>query len=619
MASSWFHNQLPAESSRTQSSTFEWDSILPSKHLQWHQCRENFQCARLQVPMDWLGTSDEAGRLVDLALIKVEASMPVTDASYGGAVVLNPGGPGGSGVQQVLKGGHAIQTILSAGLDSDESQAEHPKYFDIIGFDPRGINNSRPVLNCFPNHLEAAASTIEENAHGMIGTSDTSFDYLWASKRALTEGCTKHMATASVARDIVEIFERHGEWRANEATRLLRLDAKLSQNEQKLIKSRTAYIAGSEMVQYWGFSYGSILGATLSAMFPERIHRAVLDGVADSHDYMAGGWTSNLNDTDLIFAKMAEHCWEGGANCALWDEDGPAVIAENVQKIMADIMANPISVPGTEMHGPVVITSNDLKRLFRTVVYWPLRDFPFLARVLHDLSERNGTSLALWLYEQRPEIGKPLSEACLQDGPYSPACFPGGDSEGASAGIACSDGPGDRLSQTKKEYREYATNLTSQSRLMGESWATIQLPCTAWHARPHWRYEGNFHNKTAHPILFAGNTIDPVTPLQNAFKMASGFEGAGVLHQDSEGHCTYSGLSMCSMKAIRHYFQTGELPGKVGGLRDWDGWDGIGALCETDRRPFDGYSGDSEMPELPDGEIDKALWYAMIELNRLTP
>ncbi|KAI7490048.1 hypothetical protein KC351_g838 [Hortaea werneckii] len=468
------------------------------------------------------------------------------------------------------------------------SSFEWDRYFDIIGFDPRGINNSRPVLNCFPNHLESAARTIEEHAHGMIGTSDTSFDYLWASKRAMAEACSKraakegiakHMATASVARDIVEIFERHGEWRADEAKRLLKL----------------------------------------AAMFPERIKRAVLDGVADSHDYMAGGWTSNLNDTDLIFAKMAEHCWEGGASCALWDEDGPAVIAETVQKVMANIMVDPISVPGTELHGPIVITHNDLKRLFRAVVYWPLRDFPFLAQVLHDLSERNDTSLASWLHEQHPKIGKPLTEGCLQDGAYSPACFPGGDSEGASAGIACSDGPGDRLNQTKKEYREYAANIMSQSRLMGESWATIQLPCTAWHARPHWRYEGNFHKRTAHPILFAGNTIDPVTPLRNAFKMASGFEGAGVLHQDSEGHCTYSGLSMCSMKAIRHYFQTGELPGSVGGLRGCDGWDGIGALCETDRRPFDGYSGDSEMPELPLGETDQALWHAMVELNRLIP
>lgn len=64
--------------------------------------------------MDWLGTSTEAREAVDLALVKVESTVPVTDPSYGGAVVLNPGGPGGSGVGQVLRGGHDIRTILSA-------------------------------------------------------------------------------------------------------------------------------------------------------------------------------------------------------------------------------------------------------------------------------------------------------------------------------------------------------------------------------------------------------------------------------------------------------------------------------------------------------------------------
>ena len=63
--------------------------------------------------------------------------------------------------------------------------------FDVIGFDPRGVNNSRPLLTCFPNHLESAIYNLEEDAHGMIDTSDTSFDDLWASKRALAEGCSK--------------------------------------------------------------------------------------------------------------------------------------------------------------------------------------------------------------------------------------------------------------------------------------------------------------------------------------------------------------------------------------------------------------------------------------------
>ena len=73
-------------------------------------------------------------------------------------------------------------------------QLTRPQHFDIIGFDPRGVNNTRPSLSCFPDHLAAAAWSIEEDAHGMIGASDTSFDYLWASKRAMAEGCSKRAA-----------------------------------------------------------------------------------------------------------------------------------------------------------------------------------------------------------------------------------------------------------------------------------------------------------------------------------------------------------------------------------------------------------------------------------------
>ncbi|KAK5125923.1 hypothetical protein LTR85_011278 [Meristemomyces frigidus] len=623
-SSSWLQSQIPFASSGLDAPhDFDWNKVTPSKHVEWQPCYGDFKCARLRVPMDWTGTSNEADKTVDLAVIKVEATVPITDPTYGGAVVLNPGGPGGSGIGQVLRGGFDVRTILSAGPETDDKDAKH---FDIISFDPRGVNNTRPQLSCFPNHLEAAAHTLEEQAFGMIDTSDTSFDNLWASKRAIAEGCSKraaekgigkHMSTVPVARDIVEIFERHGEWRAAEAQRLLRsMPADIPRQEKAIAVDRTAYNPGQEMVQYWGISYGTILGATLSAMFPERIRRAVLDGVADGHDYMAGGWSTNLRDTDMTFVKLAEYCYDGGKdNCAIWHEDGPAVIAQNVQDTITDLRSNPVSVPGDAKHGPALVTYNDLRRLIRDIVYMPLRKFPFTAQVLHELSQRNGTSLAAWSHSQRPAtLGEPLSAQCIADGPYSASCIrPGGFDWDATSGIACSDGPGDRLDQSKEEYREYASLVTAQSYLIGASWASIQMPCTAWHARPHWRYDGNFRNKTAYPVLFAGNTFDPVTPLANAFLMAEGFEGAGVLHQDSEGHGMTASLSMCSARAIRAYFQTGTLPGKKGGLEDWDG---MGALCDVDRFPFDGYDAEGDIPELPEGETDKALWEAWVSLNR---
>jgi pimeloyl-ACP methyl ester carboxylesterase len=113
-------------------------------------------------------------------------------------------------------------------------------------------------------------------------------------------------------------------------------------------------------------SYGTILGATLAAMFPERIQRAVLDGVADSHDYMAGGWSTNLRDTDILFVKFAEYCYEGGREeCAIWDEDGPAVIADKIGTSFQVLIKSPIAVPGNNTQGPQIVTLNDLMRLIR--------------------------------------------------------------------------------------------------------------------------------------------------------------------------------------------------------------------------------------------------------------
>lgn len=358
-------------------------------------------------------------------------------------------------------------------------------------------------------------------------------------------------------------------------------------------------------------------------MFPDRIQRAVLDGVADSHDYMAAGWSTNLRDTDILFAKLAEYCHEGGAeNCALYDEDGPAVIAGKLQKAFAVLKHNPISIPGNSTTGPEIVTFNDLKRYIREIVYHPLRELPITAQILHELLEGHAPTLAKWKTEQRPALGEPLSDKCFRDGPYSASCH---TSTGksfiqweATYGIACTDGSS-RLGETKEEFKEYADKIMAQSALMGAAWAQIMLPCTSWHARPHWRYEGNFDNKTAHPILFAGNTFDPVTPLHNAFLMAKGFEGAGILHQDSEGHCTYASPSMCTGRALREYFQSGTLPGKEGGLQGGlEDWGGYGALCEPDRLPFDGY-GPGSKPPLPEGETDQDLWDALVGLNQVWP
>lgn len=67
-----------------------WKEIVPSKSLQYHNCGDEFQCARLEVPMDYNRT-DGKGRTFNLAVVRLPAKVPVTDPRYGGAVLINPG------------------------------------------------------------------------------------------------------------------------------------------------------------------------------------------------------------------------------------------------------------------------------------------------------------------------------------------------------------------------------------------------------------------------------------------------------------------------------------------------------------------------------------------------
>lgn len=76
------------------------------------------------------------------------------------------------------------------------------------------------------------------------------------------------------------------------------------------------------MVQYWGFSYGTVIGSTLAAMFPDRIKIMVLDGVVHGEDYMGARWSSNVYEVDRMLPLLAKYCYQGGpTNCALVDTE----------------------------------------------------------------------------------------------------------------------------------------------------------------------------------------------------------------------------------------------------------------------------------------------------------
>lgn len=259
---------------------FDWSTIEPSETLRYHPCHDDHYCARLTVPLDWLNPSNPHN--VTIALVKRPAAVPSTSPTFGGPVLLNPGGPGGSGVELALNWGSRLQGILDGA-----------KHYEIIGFDPRGVGATTPRADCYPDKLARAYEAFQKHGAGFLRADNMKLGWRHELARAYARRCEGELGgeggilefagTASVARDMVEIIDRIQELHEEEAR-----EVGVPSAEQKKLGGEDGSEKEVARLQYIGFSYGTLLGNTFASMFPGRVGRMVLDGVADIDDYMAG-------------------------------------------------------------------------------------------------------------------------------------------------------------------------------------------------------------------------------------------------------------------------------------------------------------------------------------------
>jgi pimeloyl-ACP methyl ester carboxylesterase len=164
------------------------------------------------------------------------------------------------------------------------------KYYEMISFDPRGIGASEPRVDCYPaNDVARRAKVLEATAAGALNLSSASFDFGYYTARALGKRCEMTNAhilpfvnTPSVARDMLAMVDKVAELRKEQTIKQQKTD----------IQSETRKGEGSPdnipRIQYYGLSYGTILGNYFASLFPGRVGRMVLDGVADSDDWANG-------------------------------------------------------------------------------------------------------------------------------------------------------------------------------------------------------------------------------------------------------------------------------------------------------------------------------------------
>ena len=470
----------------------------------------------------WNGTTNKT---ISLAVVRVPAKVPITDPSYGGAVLVNPGGPGGSGVNLAIGLGEALQDYI--GPDPYTDNSDHNRFarnFDIIAFDPRGVSHTLPHVSCFAHPMLARTWEVMMMEEGILTSSDAALGRLWSMKAAYGGVCSNvsedsihhYVSTASVARDMVELTEAHGRWREKESAKLeSRARARAGRRSQTPALPAVAHLKyrpGEEKIQYWGFSYGSYLGTTFASMFPERVERLVVDGVVDAEDYAANLWFNNLFDTESVVDLFYHHCARAGPSaCALAKDNFTAAdVEQRVKSIVASVYHNPVPVIGAD---PAVISWSAVRGINFAVLYSPVLGFPAFANILARIEEHNAEAASSLMTEHAASVTSTDQQPNAEV--YD---------DFAKFAIMCTDGD-PQNTMTKDDFKDYMDALLSLSPNAGDIWSLLKLQCISYSLRAYHRHAGPWTGNTSRPILLVGNTADPVTPVRNAWKMAEGFTG----------------------------------------------------------------------------------------------
>jgi pimeloyl-ACP methyl ester carboxylesterase len=325
----------------TRSSTTTTTATYAPPRLSWAPCG-SLQCAILDVPLDYGAVR---GPHIGIALSRHLASEP---AARIGSLVLNPGGPGESG-------------LLNMGKDLSLLPAGVLARFDVVAFDPRGIGKSSPVSCSGDTYNGPTPDPVPQtaDARAVLVTSDRAY----AAACVHTSGALllAHVGSVDVARDL-------------ESLRIA---------------------VGDRGLTYLGLSYGTLLGATYAGMFPTHVRAMVLDGAIDPSLTTADLAAAQSAGFERALASFFSWCSSSGG--CVW-HPGPNARAA-FDGLAAAVRAHPIAV-GSRSVGPTEFYTGTFGTLY-AVSFWPS-----LGRALAGLAAGNGSGM-LGLYDSYEHAGDP--------------------------------------------------------------------------------------------------------------------------------------------------------------------------------------------------------------------
>ncbi|MGR3868687.1 alpha/beta hydrolase [Streptomyces graminifolii] len=464
---------LPADASTAHPTT---TTVQPAKPT-WKKCATTnyptLQCSSVQVPLDH---ANPHGKQITLALSRV----PHTAKTYQGPLLVNPGGPGGSG-------------LTLAGFVASSLPKAVASQYDVIGFDPRGVGKSTPALDCKPGYFNPVRPDSVPSTPALEKAN-------LARVKAYTAACGKKYANLLPYIDTVSAVRDMDSIRA---------------------------ALGARKINYFGYSYGTYLGAVYAKLYPERVRRVVLDSIVDP----TGVWYDDNLGQDYAFddRQQALMAWIAKYDSTYKLGTDPAKVEAKWYAMRAALAKKPADgkvgaseledtfIPGGYYNG-----------------YWPYLAEAFAAYV----NDKNAD---------------PLVEAYEN---YAAIDASGDNGYSVYTSVQCRDASWPRdWNQWRRD--NWAAYDKAPFMVWNNAW--YNAPCAFWPTRT--KEPVNIANGKLPPVLLFQATNDAATPYEGGATVHRMLAGSSLVVEEGGGNhgITLSG-NACLDKYLSTYLSDGKVP-----------------------------------------------------------
>jgi pimeloyl-ACP methyl ester carboxylesterase len=454
------------------------------QNLKWDNCYEGFECTDMDVPIDYEKISTGT---FQISVLRYRAS---EQKNRIGSLIVNPGGPGASGVDYAYNAAYIFSPEI---LDR----------YDIVGFDPRGVSRSAPIV-CF-NDRETDANYAADSKPDNLAE----FKQSIADSKVFIKKCfnkNEHLmlfSTANAARDM------------------------------DILRATL----GDKKLNYMGKSYGTYMGALYATLYPNNIGHVVLDGAVDPNISNYEQTKSQAVGFDLALQAFIADCVKE-TSCPL--PRNPAKATEALLNIWHSAATKPL--PLKKKSDSRVVTESLLVVGTASALYDSEEGWPELRKAIREAIHGYGDSY--------------LGLADMYTGRQEDGTYPNNEFD-SGAIIDCLDFEDAR---TPEQIRKDALKISKVAPVFGPYIGMSGLTCKYFPPTTPVKVK---KSKTNAPIVIIGTTGDPATPYAWAEGLHKLLTNSDVLTLVGDGHTGQGRGSACIDDAIDGYFLHGTLPAKA--------------------------------------------------------